>query len=149
MGDGGDHASAAARPPRSGARHGGGGPGLVDEDHPLRVQRRRRRAPGAPGGGDIWAVRRGGVRGLFFRVRPQAMRKRLIADGLTSMPSVARPVFRSAMVGSGGAATLRSRRSTEYGRAIHGWPPASSSQFESQQRPRRESQIDFVRSDNL
>jgi hypothetical protein len=31
------------------------------------------------------------------------------------------------------ARTMRARRSTEYGRAIHGWPPWSSSQFESQQ----------------
>jgi hypothetical protein len=31
------------------------------------------------------------------------------------------------------ARTTRSRRSTEYGRAIHRWPPSPSSQFESQQ----------------
>jgi hypothetical protein len=31
------------------------------------------------------------------------------------------------------ARTTRSRRSTEYGRAIHCWPPRPSSQFESQQ----------------
>jgi len=31
------------------------------------------------------------------------------------------------------ARTTRSRKSTEYGRAMHGWPPRSSRQFESQQ----------------
>ena len=132
-------------------------------------------------------------RGLFFRVSPQAMRKRLIADGLTSMPAAARRVFSSAMVMSGVAAssawtrsawsaslarrppptgsgssvplprqrctslttqlgltsnfaaiarreapaatarTIRSRRSTDYGRVIPGWPPQPSSQRESQQ----------------
>ena len=88
VGDGGDHALAAPRPAVA-ARHRGGGPGLVDEDQPLRAQRRLLRAPGAPGGGDVRAVLLGGVRGLFFRVSPQALRKRLIADGLTSMSSAA------------------------------------------------------------
>jgi hypothetical protein len=31
------------------------------------------------------------------------------------------------------ARTIRSRRSIEYGRVIHGWPPQSSSQLESHQ----------------
>jgi hypothetical protein len=53
-------------------------PGLVDEHQPLGAQRRLLRAPGAPCGGDVRPVLLGGVRGLFFGVRPQALRKRPI-----------------------------------------------------------------------
>jgi hypothetical protein len=55
-------------------------------------------APGAPCRGDVGPILLGGVPGLFFRVSPQAARKRLIAAGLTWMASAARRVCSSAMV---------------------------------------------------
>jgi hypothetical protein len=62
--------------------------------------------------------------------RTQGRRQRLITKlRLTSnLAAVAR---RDAPAAT--ARTTRSRRSTEYGRAIHRWPPSSTSQFESQQ----------------
>ena len=154
-----------------------------------RAGARARRA----GGGDVRPLLLGGVLGLFFRVRPAAIRNRPRAERLTAMPAAASRPRSSPIVRSGAAAsnartrsacpasfarlrppmrsgcsvpsrrqrcislitklgltsnlaavarrdapastarTTRSRTSTEYGRAIHGWPPSSSSQFKSQQ----------------
>jgi hypothetical protein len=109
MGHGADHARAAPRPAVT-PRHGRGRPGLVDEHQPLWAQPRLSRAPGDPGGGDVGPALLGGMLDFFFA---SAVARR---DAPTST-----------------ARTTRSRKSTEYGRAIHGWPPRSSRQFESQQ----------------
>jgi hypothetical protein len=154
---GGDHPRAPLRPAVA-SRHGRGRPGLVDKDQLLRVQGRLPLAPGEARRGDVRAVLLGGVLSIFFRVSPAAARKRAMPERLAAIPSAASRVRRSAMVRSGAAATsLRTRsacaasrgrapgepyldahhalarRSTEYGRAIHSWPPHSSSQLESRQ----------------
>jgi hypothetical protein len=91
--------------PAMAARHVGGRPGLVDQHQALRVQVRLSVAPDRPGRGDVRPLPLGCVLGLFFRVRPAAVRNRLIAAGLTWIAAADRRRRSTAIVRSGSAAT--------------------------------------------
>ena len=75
MRDGGPQPQ-AARTPAIAARHVRGGPGLVDEDQAIGIERRRAADEHAPGLGDIRAVLLGRVQALFLSVRLWALRYR-------------------------------------------------------------------------
>ena len=82
------------------ARHVGGGPGLVDEDEPLRVEIGLGVEPGAPLAQNVRTVLLDRVAGLFFRVIPRRRKNRDSADLDVASPRAASRPHSSASVWS-------------------------------------------------
>jgi len=79
----------AAPTPSMTAGHVGGGPCLVDEDEPLRVEIRLGVEPGAALAQDVGTVLLDRVAGLFFRVIPRRWKNRDNADLEVAIPRAA------------------------------------------------------------
>src|SRR5919112_417342 len=95
----------AARAPAIAARHVRGGPGFVDEDQAIGIERRLAADEHAPGLGDIRAVLLGRVQGLFLSVRLWALRNRYTVLSPTVIPEAASALRISCRVKSGCWAT--------------------------------------------
>jgi hypothetical protein len=82
------------------ARHVGRGPGLVDEDEPLRIEIKLVLEPSFASDQDVGAVLLGRVRGLFLRVMAWRAKKRWIVPKPKIRPRFARLARTSSMVAS-------------------------------------------------
>src|ERR687893_1794372 len=115
------------------ARHVRGGPGLVDEDQAVGVERRLAADEHAPGLGYVRAILLGRVQGLFLSVRLWALRNRYTVLSPTVIPEAASALRISCRLKSGCWATScrtrapcsrnRERRSPPIARG-RTWPSA-------------------------
>src|SRR5262249_32622097 len=92
--------------------HGGGGPGLVEEDQMRRIQLRLLALPGSARRGDIRPILLAGLERLFLRGQPKACKKRPMADRLTVMPSPVNCARNSSNVASGRSASKARTRAS-------------------------------------
>jgi hypothetical protein len=86
-------------------RHVGGGPGLVNEDQPVRIQARLVISPDLARGRYIPPLLLGGMQRLFLSVSPHAFRKRLTDERPTRMRRFSSSCISSSSVMSGRAAS--------------------------------------------
>src|ERR1700678_2268415 len=98
--EGSPHADVRPRSATVSSRHVRGGPRLVDEDEPFRIEVELRSEPLTATLQDIRPLLLGRVRGLFFNVIPLRAKKRDSAEVLNERPLAARAAHISARVAS-------------------------------------------------